>query len=57
MDKARVKEFRLRRGWKQRQAADWYGVKLRSWQRYESGDRSVPEPLAKRIVAFGKRSK
>jgi transcriptional regulator with XRE-family HTH domain len=40
-----VRRWRERRGFTQQQAAEWYGVTERSWQRYESGERPVPRPL------------
>lgn len=43
--------FRKAKGWTQEQAADWYGCTVRSWQRWEAGDRRVPGPLLKRIAA------
>lgn len=47
-----LRRFRQRRGWTQAEAADWYGCSTRSWQRYESGSRRIPRPLALQIVAL-----
>lgn len=46
-----VLNFRLAKGWTQKRAAAWWGCTERSWQRYESGERTVPGPLLKRIAA------
>lgn len=35
----------------QSQAAEWWGVTEREWQRYESGAVPVPMPLLKRLAS------
>lgn len=50
-----VHNFRVRRGWTQEEAAGWYGCDVRSWQRYESGERRVPAPLLRRIDQYNQR--
>lgn len=50
MTRKALLEWRRARGWTQREAAEWYGCSSRAWQRYESGEAAVPEPLAKRIA-------
>ena len=45
-----IRRFRKRTGLTQAEAAKWYGVDTRTWQRYEAGV-SVPKPLLKRIEA------
>jgi len=42
-----------RTGWTQEQCAEWYGCNVRTWRRFESGQRPVPLPLVKRIEAYG----
>lgn len=54
-DAARVRLWRANRGFTQREAAEWYGVTERTWQRYESGERSVPRPLLRRILPLARR--
>lgn len=44
-----VKLFRQNRDWTQAEAAEWYGCSERSWRRYETGERNVPQPLLNRI--------
>lgn len=48
--RAHVVNFRHARRWTQRKAADWWGVSIRQWRRYENGATPVPVPLLKRIV-------
>jgi predicted transcriptional regulator len=53
MTAKQLKKWRQRRKWSQAQAAAWWGVTRRTWQRYEQEDGDgrieVPEPLALRI--------
>lgn len=44
-----LRRWREHRGYTQTEAAEWYGVSLRQWQRYEDGDHAVPKPLTLRI--------
>jgi len=39
------------KGWTVVSAAKWWGCNVRTWRRYESGERKVPLPLAKRVRA------
>ena len=39
-------------GWSQLQAAKWYGVTERTWQRYEAGESVIPLPLFNRLMAY-----
>jgi hypothetical protein len=39
-----------RKGWSQQQAADWYGVSKRQWQRWEAGTTPAPRPLINRLA-------
>jgi hypothetical protein len=41
--------WRTKRGWTQEQAAAWWGCTKRTWQRYESGDLPIPDPMDTRI--------
>lgn len=50
-----LREFRQAKGWTQEQAAAWYGCKVRSWGRYETGARDTPLPLLNRIDEFMRR--
>lgn len=53
----RVRNFRHLHHFSQADAAEWYGVSVREWQRYESGwDTPPPRPLLKRIVAYVRRA-
>ena len=51
-----VHNFRILRNWSQANAAEWWGVHVRTWRRYESPTAVPPEPLMKRIAEWGKRS-
>lgn len=51
-----VHNFRILRNWSQANAAEWWGVHVRTWRRYESPLGTVPPPLMKRIAEWGKRS-
>lgn len=44
--------FRVIRGWTQAELAEWYGVSVRTWQRYES--QGAPRPLLKRIETWAR---
>jgi hypothetical protein len=37
-------------GWTQKEAAEWYGIGWRAWQRWEAGERAIPLPLVLRIL-------
>lgn len=45
MTRAELRQWRESLGWSQSRAALFYGVKLRQWQRYESGETPVPARL------------
>jgi len=52
-----LRAWRLARGFSQASAADWYGCTLRTWQRYESGERPIPAPLHRRLrLAAGRKA-
>ena len=42
----------IRWGWTQQEAADWYGVGKRAWQRWEGGERGIPLALLKAIIRY-----
>lgn len=42
-----VRRWRDEQEWTQEQAAEWWGVDVRTWRRYELGERAVPKPLMK----------
>lgn len=45
--------YRLLRNWTQEIAAEWYGVSLRTWRRWEQ--KGAPEHLLKRIKQHSDR--
>lgn len=49
--KFKARNGQIKRGWTQEQAAAWYGVSHRQWQRYENGKTPVPLHLVRRIAA------
>lgn len=49
----RLRRFRARRNWSQQRAADWYGCDVRTWRRYELGERAVPKPVLRAIDRAG----
>lgn len=49
MTATELRQWRERQQWSQTQAADWYGVSVRQWRRYEHGVSRVPRPLERRI--------
>jgi len=44
------RDWRIREGLTQTRAAQLAGVELRGWQRWESGERGVPQWLADTLV-------
>lgn len=48
-----LRVWREAMGWTQEEAGLWYGLPItsagRTWRRWESGERRVPSPLAKRV--------
>jgi len=46
--------FRLLRNWTQEIAADWYGVSVRTWRRWET--HGAPTHALKRIEQYAKRT-
>lgn len=50
LDGKELQLWRLQKGWTQQQAAEWYGVNVRTWRRYElQGDRPIPRRLWLRL--------
>ena len=50
MERNELRRWRTEvRNWTVEEAAGWWGVDERTWRRYESGERAVPKPLAKRV--------
>lgn len=52
--RAIIGNFRKLRGWTQQEAADWYGVSVRSWRRWERYH--PPRHLLNRIEQYAKRT-
>jgi DNA-binding transcriptional regulator YiaG len=49
----RVRAWRERARMSQVEAAQWYGVNPRTWQRWESGRTAVPLPVQRRLSIGG----
>lgn len=54
MTRRQLREWRESRGLSQSVAAEWYGVTLRQWQRWESGETPIPPQLPRIIAAEAK---
>ena len=39
------------KGWSQAKCASWYGIGLRTWQRWESGDTELPVHLIRAVAS------
>lgn len=49
MTRRQLRAWRLSLAWTQSEAATFYGVQLRQWQRYEAGDTPIPANLPRII--------
>lgn len=45
----RLRDWRTRKGWSQARAADWYGVDVRTWRRWERAETPIPLHVWKRV--------
>jgi hypothetical protein len=52
MTPAELTAWRKQRFGPAREAASWYGVTLRQWQRYEGGESGIRAPLVHRIEEY-----
>lgn len=47
-----IRNYRLLREWTQEIAAEWYGVHVRTWRRWEAGTVPAPQAALNRIRSW-----